>query len=202
MRSRVIHQQGGEATERPATERLATTERSAGTTEAPSGSARPQVAERARAVLRGGVGLVRFPGAAPLSSSELWVGVHLSEAAEEPVWQGLERLAVCAQRFTPRVSLVPPDGLVLEVKGSLHLFGGAEALRRALEDECRAVGVKPVPSLAPFPLAALAAARAGKTFVITQPAHLIGRLTSLPLTTLRWDATVLHRLRQIGVYTI
>src|SRR5262249_1144260 len=46
--------------------------------------------------------------------------------------QLLERLATLAQRFTPRVSLVPPDALLLEVKGSLHLFGGAEALCRAL----------------------------------------------------------------------
>jgi protein ImuB len=116
--------------------------------------------------------------------------------------QLLERLAARAQRFTPRVSLVPPDGLVLEVKGSLHLFGGAEALCRTLEEECRAIGVKAVLSLAPFPLASLAGARAGKTFIITEPARLVGHLTRLPLTTLRWPADVLHRLRQIGVYTI
>ena len=116
--------------------------------------------------------------------------------------QLLERLAARAQRFTPRLSLVPPDGLVLEVKGSLHLFGGADSLCRALESECRAVGVKPVVSLAPFPLASLAGARAGKTFVITQPAHLMGHITRLQLNTLRWPADVLHRLRQIGVYTI
>ena len=114
----------------------------------------------------------------------------------------LERLAAQAQRFTPRVSLVPPDGLVLEVKGSLHLFGGTEALCRALESECRAAGVKPLLSLAPYPLAALAGARGGKAFLVTQPAHLVSRVSSLPLTTLRWPAEVLHRLRQIGVYTI
>jgi len=116
--------------------------------------------------------------------------------------QLLERLATQAQRFTPRISLVPPDGLVLEVKGSLHLFGGAESLCRVLEGECRAVGVKPVLSLTPFPLASLAGARAGKTFVVTQPAHLVGRISSLSLTALRWPTDVLHRLRQIGVYTI
>ena len=38
----------------------------------------------------------------------------------------LEQLAARAQRFTPRVSLVPPDGLLLEVKGSLHLFNGVD----------------------------------------------------------------------------
>jgi protein ImuB len=116
--------------------------------------------------------------------------------------QLLERLAAQAQRFTPRVSLVPPDGLVLEVKGSLHLFSGAEALCRALESECRAAGVRPLLCLAPFPLAALAGARGGKRFIVSQPAHLIGHIASLPLVTLRWPAEVLHRLKQIGVYTI
>jgi protein ImuB len=116
--------------------------------------------------------------------------------------QLLERLAAQAQRFTPRVSLVPPDALVLEVKGSLHLFGGTEGLCRALENECRAAGVQPRLSLAPVPLAALAAARSGKTFVITQPAHLVGPVSALSLVTLRWPSEVLQRLRQIGVYTI
>ena len=72
----------------------------------------------------------------------------------------LERLATRAHRFTPRVSLVPPDGLLLEVKGSLHLFGGVEALCYLLEFDCYEVGVRPVLSLAPAPLAALASARA------------------------------------------
>lgn len=116
--------------------------------------------------------------------------------------QLLERLAAQAQRFTPRVSLVPPDGLVLEVKGSLHLFGGAESLCRVLENECKAVGVKPMLSLAPFPLAALAGARGGKAFIVTETAHLRGQIASLPLATLRWPLEVLQRLRQIGVYTI
>jgi protein ImuB len=116
--------------------------------------------------------------------------------------QLLERLAAQVQRFTPRVSLVPPDGLVLEVKGSLHLFGGAEALCRALDRECRAVGSRALVSLAPFPLAALAGARGGKGFIVTQPEHLVGHVSSLPLVTLRWPVEVQQRLKQIGVYTI
>lgn len=116
--------------------------------------------------------------------------------------QLLEHLAARAQRFTPRVSLVPPESLLLEVKGSLHLFGGAEELCRAVERECLAAGVKPLLSLAPVPLAALAGARAGRGFIVTQPAHLMGHLASLPLTTLRWPPEILQRLKQIGVSTI
>ena len=116
--------------------------------------------------------------------------------------QLLERLATRVYRFTPRVSLAPPDGLLLEVKGSLHLFGGAEGLCRAVEAECRAAGVKPLMALAPAPLAALAGARAGKTFIVTQPAHLVGQIAPLSLLTLRWPVDVLERLKQIGVRTI
>ncbi len=116
--------------------------------------------------------------------------------------QLLERLATRAHRFTPRVSLVPPDGLVLEVKGSLHLFGGAEKLCRSIEVDCFEAGVKPIVSLAPSALAALASARAGKSLLITDSARLVGEISALKLATLRWPAEVLQRLQQVGVYTV
>ncbi|HVW67860.1 MAG TPA: DNA polymerase Y family protein [Steroidobacteraceae bacterium] len=166
----------------------------------------------------------RFPGAAPVSATELWIGVHLSEPAEQALSrQQLERLAVRAQRFTPRVSLVPPDGLVLEVKGSLHLFNGVEGLSRALVSECTTLGLKPMVALAPTPLAALVAARSGKPgspmgqpgrpmgqpggpmgqpFVVTELTRLVGQLMPLSLVVLRWPEEVLERLARMGVRTI
>jgi protein ImuB len=120
-------------------------------------------------------------GHAPGDSPELWIGVHIPA----PGTVSLERLATSAQRFTPRVSLVAPDGLLLEVKGSLHLFGGMDGLLQALAKECVTVGIEPAMALAPTPLAALVAARAGKPFSVTSKAQLIGRLSSLPLTPLR-----------------
>src|SRR5258705_597442 len=54
-------------------------------------------------------------GGAPVDSPELWIGVHIFE----PGAASLERLARSAQRFTPRVRLVAPDGLLLAAKGSL-----------------------------------------------------------------------------------
>ncbi len=149
------------------------------------------------------VPLRRFPGTAPVTSTELWIGVHVSESAgQSPVGQRLELLATRAQRFTPRVSLVPPDGLVLEVKGSLHLFNGVEGLSRALANECASLGLQSIMALAPTPLAALVAARAGKPFVITELTRLVGQLMPLPLAALRWPAETLERLARMGVRTI
>jgi hypothetical protein len=123
----------------------------------PASSARPRPAGRLTPRKPAAPRLVplgRFPGTAPVTSTELWIGVHVSECpGQEPVRQGLERLAIRAQRFTPRVSLVPPDGLVLEVKGSLHLFNGVEGLSGALANECASLGLKPMMALAPTPLA-------------------------------------------------
>lgn len=114
----------------------------------------------------------------------------------------LERLARLALGFTPRVSLVPPDGMLLEVKGSLRLFGGATKLGASFLRACRAAGVEPKLALAPTPLAALAGARAGQRFKITDEPHLVGAVAPLPLEVLRWPPQVLERLAKVGVRTI
>jgi protein ImuB len=129
--------------------------------------------------------------------------VHLIESTgQEPVEQALQRLALCAQRFTPRVSLVPPDGLVLEVRGSLHLFNGVEGLSRALASECASLGLKSMVALSPTPLSALVAARVGKPFVVTELTRLVGQLMPLPLAGLRWPQETFERLARMGVRTI
>jgi protein ImuB len=131
---------------------------------------------------------------------ELWLGVHLPDLEnQQPL---LMRLALFAQRFTSRVSLEPPDGLLLEVKGSLHLFGGVQRLYRAFQTGCVAAGVRPIIALAPTPLAALAGARAGIAFKVLDESRLVGALTALPLRVLRWPPAVLERLARMGVHSI
>jgi protein ImuB len=139
--------------------------------------------------------LPRTAGARP---RELWAGVHLPGIGAPQ----LEELAMRAGRFTPRVSLAPPDGLLLEVQGSLHLFAGPEGLREELTGECRRLQVQPVVAFAPAALAALVAARAHRPVVVRDPAQLIGVLAPLPLASLRWPDEVSGRLARMGVRTI
>jgi len=120
----------------------------------------------------------------------------------------MQRLAALGAAFTPQVSIEAPDGLLLEIKPSLNLFGGLRELCRRLRDACRAdplltqVGAEPRFTLAPTALAALAAARAGARCFITDPAVLPARLKPLPLAVLRWPEEHNARLLAMGVRTL
>ena len=111
----------------------------------------------------------------------------------------LERQARRAQDFTPRVSLALPDGLLLELRGCLRLFGGVEGLRQVLR------GAFPAPcrlAFAPTPLAAQVFTRAAQELCLVDHTQLAGHLAPLPLATLRWPEEVVLRLAGVGVRTI
>jgi protein ImuB len=120
----------------------------------------------------------------------------------------LHRLAAVAADFTPQVSIEEPDGLLLEIKPSVRLFGGLRQLCRQLRERClseprfAAAGLRPCFTLAPTPLAALAAARAGARCFITEPAVLPARLKPLPVSVLRWPEEQNARLVAMGVRTL
>lgn len=103
-----------------------------------------------------------------------------------------------AQGFTPRVTL-ESDALLLELAGSLRLFGGLSGLLQAL----RAAFPRPLRlALAPTPLAAVLLARAGANCCILDAARLKGRLAPLPIAHLHWPAAELARLHGMGVHTL
>lgn len=114
----------------------------------------------------------------------------------------LDELATRALRFTPRVSLERPDALLLEVKGSVGLFGGVQGLCEAVLQSCQQQAVPVQLALAPTPRAALAGARAGRSFRVTSMAQLVGELASLPLAALCWPPDQLERLASMGVRSI
>src|SRR5688572_5406252 len=120
----------------------------------------------------------------------------------------MRRLAGIAATFSPQVSLEAPDGLLLEVKPSIRLFGGLRELCRQLRAACLAdavfaqAGLQPCFTLAPTALAALVAARAGARCFITDPNQLPARLKPVSLHTLRWPQEDNDRLLGMGVRTL
>jgi len=114
----------------------------------------------------------------------------------------LEIVATRALEFTPRVNLDPPDGVLLEVRGSLRLFGGARPLFARLRERLQSLGLEPRIALAPAPLAALWLARAGEEVMLRRLDALPGRLGRLPLACTRWPERRLQSLATMGVRTL
>ncbi|MEO8441817.1 MAG: DNA polymerase Y family protein [Betaproteobacteria bacterium] len=118
------------------------------------------------------------------------------EAAEAAT---LATLAAWANQFTPNVSLELPRALLLDIEGSLRLFGGIrpilQALKRGLDD----MGYAATMACAPTATAALLLARAGMQKIVNCKRALEAVEASLPLAALDCDAQTAQTLQAVGV---
>jgi protein ImuB len=85
----------------------------------------------------------------------LWVALHFPLLPQST----LETIAAWACQFTPKVSLEPPQALLLEVEGSLRLFDGLECLHKRLHSGVEEMGFTTILATAATPRAALWLAR-------------------------------------------
>jgi len=129
----------------------------------------------------------------------LWYAVVFPELSPPPADRTLRRLGLSAQAFTPLVCIDPPNALLLEIKGSVKLFGSPAILHASIDDAWNRLSLRAQSAAAPTPLAALWFARAGKRVCIKDPGLLAGELAALPITCTSWDPGWLHTLRALGV---
>ncbi|PLK26009.1 DUF6504 family protein [Novosphingobium sp. TH158] len=108
----------------------------------------------------------------------------------------LERLALWAQRWGPWSALDPPDGLVVDVTGVSHLFGGEAALLADVAARLDGRGLAARAAIAPTAGAAWAMAHFGPAGAVLQPGD---SLDELPVAALRLDPDVLLLLRRLGL---
>jgi len=138
--------------------------------------------------------------AARSRSKQLWYAVvfaQLNEAQQSAA--ALERLCAHAQQFTSLVSIEMPNALLLEIKGSVRLFGSLERLHADIDAAWSRLELCAHSATAPSTLAALWLARAAKRVLIEDPGLLAGALAQLPLVCTGWDAERLKTLRAMGV---
>jgi protein ImuB len=113
----------------------------------------------------------------------------------------LNAIAAWCDRFTPLVALDSPHGLLLDITGCVHLFGGEAAMLRLLCGALTAQG---------FTVSAAIAGTSVCARTMTRHAH--GRIVRageesdavrpLPVSALGADATVVVGLRRAGLKTI
>ena len=114
----------------------------------------------------------------------------------------LRELAEWSEQYTSFTCIEPPSLLLLEIAGSLNLFGGIRMLRERISRELEQQGFHAAIAIAPTPLAATWLARAGQRACIRDPRNLVGRLGRLPLSCLGWPEATLSALRGMGVATV
>ena len=113
----------------------------------------------------------------------------------------LVRLAAWCERFTPLVALDGGDGLLLDITGAAHLFGGEAALLALARRRLGAAGLGLRAAIAGGPGAARALARFGPEGVVPAGGD-AAAVRALPVAALGASGEVTTALRRAGLRTL
>lgn len=152
------------------------------------------------------VSLGLAPGLALADARARFPGLAVSEATPDADAHVLMRFADACERYTPLLALDGRAGLLLDVTGCAHLFGGEEGLVRDLLRRVGAQGFAARAALAATSGAAFALARfsargerrAGAGVVVPQEEDLVPLLSPLSLAALRLEEGALGALARLG----
>ncbi len=128
-------------------------------------------------------------------------GLDVRPADEKADLTLLEGIADWCDRFTPLVATDAPDGLLLDISGGDHLFGGEAAMLQHVREKIAAQGFAVQAAIAGTSLAARALARfAGGTIAL--PGEDAITLAPLPIAALDCGEENLRALKRAGLKTI
>ncbi|GJM24628.1 MAG: nucleotidyltransferase [Phycisphaerae bacterium] len=134
-----------------------------------------------------------------LQGSKVFQQPHTPVQDEEKVVS----LAGWASRFSPVLAPDPPDGLLIDIAGCEHLFGGEEGLARAVFDALDRLGFPTRVAVASTFGCARAVARFGRRTIARVAAGRVREtLGALPLVALRLEPSVSVTLNEMGVERI
>ena len=160
------------------------------------------------------------PGMRLADARALLAGLVTARADAAADRQGLERLALWCNRFTPWCAVDGDEGgdsgaggLLLDITGCAHLFGGETALMDEIAARLAGLGIENRLGLADTPGAAWALARFGPAengrpengrpeTRIAAPGDTHAAIAGLPVEALRLAAEDAHLLRRLGLVTI
>ncbi|HEY6242057.1 MAG TPA: DNA polymerase Y family protein [Burkholderiales bacterium] len=116
--------------------------------------------------------------------------------------EALLGIAAWAIQFTPGVALEFPSTVLLELSGSMRLYGGTGVMKKKLLRDTAEIGYRAVIAGAPTPRAASWLAAAGEENLIAGLSELEQALAQLRVEIAGWEKETLGALRSIGVRTL
>ncbi len=114
----------------------------------------------------------------------------------------LSKLAEWCLRFTPVAAVDPPDGIVLDISGCAHLWGGEAMYLKDILSKLDNIGFTASAAIADTVGTAWAVARFETENRIVLPGRQLETISPLPPAALRLEASVVERLQKLGLYKI
>lgn len=143
------------------------------------------------------------PAGMPLADAMALVPILLTAPADPAGdMAALERLADWCGRYSPWISVDGIDGLILDVSGVPHLFGGEAAMLDQMARAFRRLQLSARLAIADSPAAAWAWARHGAGGPLPARPAAFEFLYTLPVKALRIDAATAETLHGLGLKTI
>lgn len=142
-----------------------------------------------------------YPGMVVADAKACLSELEVADAREGLAERLLKVLGLWCIRFSPVVSVDPPDGLILDVTGCCHLWKGEELYRKEMMGKLQKRGFHVRMAIAGTIGAAWAMARFGNVFFVDNGKE-TDTLLSLPPAALRLDTETVDRLNRLGLRTI
>jgi len=142
------------------------------------------------------------PGMAVSAAQALEAGLIARARDLSAEQESLSGIAAWAGRFTPSVSIQPPDGLLLEVASCLRLHRGLDNLLRMIRSGLDEMGYASTIACAPTPHGAWLLALAQAEVIVHEAAQMERILGKLPVRLLDQPPQVLSGLEMVGAHTV
>lgn len=114
----------------------------------------------------------------------------------------LRQLGLWCIRYSPIVAVDLPNGLILDISGCAHLWGGERGYLKEIVNKLRMSGYNARAAIADTVGTAWAVARFGKKTPIIESGMQAQALLNLPPVALRLEPLILEKLQKLGFSTI
>lgn len=143
-----------------------------------------------------------FPGMVLADARAIHPDVEVEDDIADLPERLLTRLGEWCIRFSPIVSIDPPDGLLLDVSGCPHLWGGEQAYTANITEKLKKRGYDVIIALADTPGVAWGVARFENGHHIIESGSSANALLPLPPEALRLEPESTARLHKLGLHHI
>ncbi|WP_316835025.1 DNA polymerase Y family protein [Pedobacter nutrimenti] len=142
------------------------------------------------------------PGTVVADARAILPSLQVFEDEPERAGKLLNALAESCIRYTPIVAIDLPDGLILDISGCAHLWGGERAYLKEIITKFKSSGYQVRAAIADTVGTAWAISRYGQIKAIIEQGAQAEALAPLPPVALRLEPAILDRMHKLGLYQI